>query len=197
MQRAIQILVYTAIALLPLNAHAETETDRLREALRSSTAQTRALEDERTGLQAKLSQADREKTNLKAQVDAAKARATQVEKEYRQAVQDFNARLEERNKTLDKWKDAYEEAAAVARTKDAERAKFEGESKTYKASTQACTMKNTQLVKVGHQLMSKYEGVTIGDMLVAREPAFALKRVEIQNNLQDFNDKISEQEVRK
>src|SRR5262249_55883628 len=126
--------------------HAESETDRLREALRSATAQTRALEDQRTALQAKISEAEREKVNLRAQVDASKARAAQAEKDYRQAVQDFNSRLDERNQTLEKWKDAYEEAATVARTKDAERAKFEGESKAYKASFKSCTAKNTQLV---------------------------------------------------
>jgi chromosome segregation ATPase len=188
-------IVVLVAGLLPALAHADSETDRLREALRSATAQTRALEDQRTGLQAKLAEADREKANLKAQVDAAKARAAQVEKEYRQAVQDFNARLEERNQTLEKWKDAYEEASTVARTKDAERAKFEAESKAYLASTKACTTKNGALVKVGRELLDRYANVTIGDMMVAREPVFALRRVEIQNLLQDYRDKVLEQQV--
>jgi chromosome segregation ATPase len=88
------IFVIALAALLPRHAHADSEADRLRDALRTATAQIRALEDERTSLQARLAQADREKAALKAQADAAKARTAQLEKEYRQAVQDFNDRLE-------------------------------------------------------------------------------------------------------
>jgi peptidoglycan hydrolase CwlO-like protein len=104
-------VVLVAAVLGSTVAHAETETDRLREALRSATGQLRALEDQRTAMQAKLAEADREKANLKLQVDSQKARAAQAEKDYRQAVEDFNARLDERNQALEKWKGAYEEAA--------------------------------------------------------------------------------------
>jgi chromosome segregation ATPase len=189
------IITSVIIAILPVSARADSETDRLRDALRTAIAQTRALEDERAALQAKIAQEEKDKATLKTQVDAAKARATQLDKEYRQAVLDFNGRLEERNKTLEKWKDAYEEAATVARTKDAERAKFEGESKTYKESTQVCTAKNLKLIQVGQQIIAKYDGVTIGDIMVAKEPVFAFRRVEIQNWEQDQADKLIEQKV--
>jgi len=169
-------------------AQSDSETDRLREALRTTIAQTRTLEDQRTALQAKLTEAERERDKLKGDVK-------KLDSDYRQAVKDFNARLEERNETLDKWKDAYEEAATVARTKDAERAKFESESAAYKASTKACVAKNTQLVKVGRELLHKYEGINFGDAMVAQEPVLAYRRVEIQNLLQDYGDKILEQKV--
>ena len=61
-----------------------------------------------------------------------------IRKEQREAVEEFNKRLTERDETLEKWKAAYEQAATVARSKDAERAKFEGEANTYKASTKGC-----------------------------------------------------------
>jgi hypothetical protein len=50
-----------AIAILASSgvAFAQSETDRLREALRQAIAQTRTLEDERNALQAKLAGADR------------------------------------------------------------------------------------------------------------------------------------------
>jgi len=189
------LIIASVVALVPLSARADSEADRLREALRTATAQTRALEDERASLQAKIAQADKDKAALKTQVDAAKARANQLDKEYRQAVQDFNARLEERNQTLEKWKDAYEEAATVARTKDAERAKFESESKTYQESTKVCTAKNLKLIQVGREVIAQYEGVTIGGIMVAKEPVLGLRRVEIQNWSQDQTDRLVEQRM--
>ncbi len=108
-------------------------------------------------------------------------------------MDEFNQRLTERDQTLDKWKAAYEEAATVARSKDAERAKFESEATAYKASTKSCVAKNTLLVKAGKDLVQRYKEVTIGDTVVAREPVLELRRVELQNQLQDTYDKFLDQ----
>jgi chromosome segregation ATPase len=192
----------TVFALLALSlpcampAHAQdSEIDRLREALRSTTIQARQLEDQRTALQAKVAQLEKDNAGLKEQVAAAKAKVKQVEKDYRDAVKEFNARLEERNQVLEKWKEAYGEAATVARTKDAERAKFEAESNAFKASTKACTDKNQQLVKVGRELLSEYENVTLGDVLLSRDPVTGIKRTQIKTLLEDYDDKIDTQRV--
>lgn len=173
----------------------ESEADRLRDALRNATAQVRQLEDQRAALQARVAAADREKAAAKAQVDAAKAEVRQVEKQHREAVDEFNKRLAERDETLEKWKTAYEEAATVARTKDAERAKFEGEANTYKASTKSCVAKNDLMFKAGQELLQRYQSVTIGDIMVAHEPVFGLRRVEIQNTIQDTKDKFLDQKA--
>jgi septal ring factor EnvC (AmiA/AmiB activator) len=83
------ILGLVAIAVLASSgaALAQSETDKLREALRQAIAHTRALEDERTALQAKLAAADRDKANLKAQVEAAQAETKKAQKQYRDAVE--------------------------------------------------------------------------------------------------------------
>lgn len=195
MRIALFVLMMVVGALSSGTASAQSETDRLREALRSATAQTRALEDQRTALQAKVADADREKAAAKKEVDDLKAQLKKADKEHRDAVDEFNQRLAERDETLEKWKSAYEEAATVARTKDAERAKFEGEATAYKASTKSCIAKNTLLVKAGKELVQRYKEVTIGDTIVAREPVLELRRVELQNQLQDTYDKFLDQKV--
>jgi chromosome segregation ATPase len=194
-----RILIFTIASVAVCShvdlARADAETDRLREALRAATLQTRQLEDQRTALQAKLADAEREKTAAKAQIDAAKAQVRQAEKQQREAVDEFNKRLSERDETLEKWKSAYEEAANVARDKDAQRAKFEGEANAYKASTKGCVAKNEQMLKAGRELLKQYKSVTIGDTIVAHEPMLGLRRVEIQNNIQDNGDKILDQKA--
>jgi chromosome segregation ATPase len=197
MQTRIITLVVAALAVLfhSQAAHADSETDRLREALRTATVQMRQLEDQRAGLQAKVADADREKAAAKAKVEAAKAEVRQTEKQYREAVDEFNKRLAERDETLEKWKTAYEEAATVARDKDAARAKFEGEAAAYKASTKNCVTKNDQLLKAGEELLQRYQSVTIGDTIVAREPVLGFRRVEIQNTIQDTTDKFLDQKA--
>lgn len=195
MTRHLLTVVVVLSSLASVEAHADAESDKLRDALRSATAQTRSLEDQRSALQAKVADAEREKAALTSQIAAAKAQVKEVEKTHREAVDEFNQRLEDRNQTLEKWKGAYEEAATVARTKDAERAKFEGEATAYKASTKSCVAKNTQLMKVGRELLRRYEGVSFGDIAVINEPLIGARRVEVQNILQDYDDKLLEQKV--
>ena len=123
------------------------------------------------------------------------AETREARKQYREAVDEFNRRLAERDETLEKWKAAYDEAATVARDKDAARAKFEGEATAYKASTKSCVVKNKQLVVAGQELLHRYQAVTIGDTLVAQEPVLGLRRVEVQNTIQDTRDKFLDQKV--
>lgn len=195
MRIALFVLMMVVGALSSGTASAQSETDRLCEALRSATAQTRALEDQRTALQAKVADADREKAAAKKEVDDLKAQLKKADKEHRDAVDEFNQRLAERDETLEKWKSAYEEAATVARTKDAERAKFEGEATAYKASTKSCIAKNTLLVKAGKEMVQRYKDLTIGEIVVSREPMIQQRRVEIQNQLQESQDKFLDQKV--
>jgi hypothetical protein len=83
----------------------------------------------------------------------------------------------------------------VARAKDAERAKFEGEATAFKTSTKSCLAKNVSLMKVGRELLHRYEEVNFGDMLVAREPLIGEQRIRLQNLLQDYNDKLLDQKA--
>lgn len=177
-------------------ARADSEIDRLREALRSATAQVRSLEDARAVQQAKLTAAEQERDRLRKQSDAYKAQVKEAEQAYRQAVRDFNDRLGERDDALEKWKSAYAEAATVARTKDAERAKFEGEAKALKASNQGCQAKNAQLVKVGQDIVTQYEAMSPLEKIWDHEPLLGQKRVDHQNAAQDFRDKILDQKVK-
>lgn len=195
--RLLRLSSIVALALtVPSIAHADQEGDRLREALRSATAQARAAEDQRAALQAKLTAAEQERERLRKQNEAYRAQVKEAEQAYRQAVKDFNERLTERDDSLEKWKVAYGEAAAVARAKDAERAKFEAEATAFKASTKACQAKNVQLVKTANEVVTTYEAMDPFEKVLDHDPVFGLKRVEHQNAAQDYRDKILEQKAK-
>ena len=190
------VLVAAAAVTLPATARAQSETDRLREALRSATAQSRALEDQRAALQAKLTAAEQERDRLRKQNEALRAQVKEAEQAYRQAVKDFNDRLGQRDDTLEKWKAAYGEAATVARAKEAERAKLDGEATALKASNKSCEAKNTQLVKVANEIVTEYETMNPLEKLMHHEPLVGRRRVDHQNAAQDYRDKILDQKVK-
>jgi chromosome segregation ATPase len=177
-------------------ADAQSDSDRLREALRSATAQSRALEDQRAALQAKLTAAEQERERLRKQNESYRAQIKEAEQAYRQAVKDFNDRLAERDDALEKWKSAYGEAATVARAKNDESAKFSAEAAALKASNKACQAKNTELVKTAKDVVQQYEAMNPLEKILDHDPVFGAKRVEHQNAVQDFRDKILDQEVK-
>lgn len=195
--RLLRLCSLVALGLIVTSAaHADQEGDRLREALRTATAQARAAEDQRAALQAKLTTAEQGRERLRKQNEAYRAQVKEAEQAYRQAVRDFNERLAERDDSLEKWRVAYGEAAGVARAKDAERAKFEAEATAFKASTKACEAKNVQLIKVANDVVTKYDAMDPFEKVLDHDPVFGLKRVEHQNAAQDFRDKILEQKAK-
>ena len=196
MRRSLVIfaIVVATSACLPEAARANLEVDRLREALRQAIGRTRTLEDQQSALQARQIESEQESKRLKGEIDAAKTLTKAAEKERDDAVNEFNRRLDERNAVLEKWKSAYEDAATVARAKDAERAKFESEFKAFKASAKACAERNVKLVGIGNDLLGRLDGVELGDVLAGHEPLIGFKRVEISEPVaglsgQDFGAK--------
>jgi chromosome segregation ATPase len=190
------ILVVASAVMTATAADAQSDSDRLREALRNATAQARALEDQRAALQAKLTAAEQERERLRKQNEAYRAQVKEAEQAYSRAVKDFNDRLAERDDTLEKWKSAYGEAATVARAKDAERSKFEAEATALKTSNKACEAKNVQLAKTAKDIVTQYKAMNPLEKVFDHDPVFGLQRVEHQNATQDFRDKILDQEVK-
>jgi chromosome segregation ATPase len=192
----LRFIIITALMFATAStASADQETDRLRDALRSATAQSRQLADQNAALQARLTSAEQERDRLRKQSDAYRAQVKEAEQAYRQAVKDFNERIAARDDTLEKWKSAYNEAATVARAKEADRAKFEIEAKDLKTHGKSCEAKNKELVKVGQSIVTQYEAMNPFEKILDHDPVLGLKRVEHQNAAQDFRDKILEQKV--
>jgi hypothetical protein len=104
--------------------------------------------------------------------------------------------MAERDQTLEKWRSAYEEAADVARTKEAERAKNLADATTYKARTMSCEARNKQLVKVGQDMLAGYRDLTLGDVIAIKEPMIGIARVDHQNRTQDFRDRILDNDAK-
>lgn len=173
----------------------ESETDRLRDALRDALQQQRSLEDQRTTLQAQLTDMTRDRDQLSHNIDIYKARLKSLQSAYNTAVTEFNQHLEERNQVLEKWKAAYEDAADVARAKDAERAKFQAEAAAYDAANKVCRDKNAKLVRVSSDILAGYNQLNMWKVLAAREPMIGYGGVAHENQVQAYLDRILDQKV--
>jgi chromosome segregation ATPase len=171
------------LALLPISgAHAQSIEERLRDQLRATVNQLHQLQDDQAQLQAQKAQAEQERDQLKTELAAAKAEAAHNRSN--------GAQTHELEGEVSKYKDQYTQETAAAQKAQADHDKLQADLIKAQALVGACEEKNTALLKTGNEILDAYEDFDIGDAVGAREPFFQTKRVELQNEAQDFDDKL-------
>jgi chromosome segregation ATPase len=206
---AVALVAAVALPAVGRDAMAEQASveDRLREALRRTTIELRALQDSQAGQQAALREATKQKDLLKQSLDLQNARIAELEGQAAQASvleqreaalrQDFLA-VQANNdallEALKQWQAAYEEVAAVARTKDGERQRAEAGLAQTRETLSVCQQKNDKLVSVADDILNLYQSQDFVSVLIrSYEPVLGLQKVELQNIVQDYQDKILDQ----
>jgi chromosome segregation ATPase len=198
------LVLVAAAAARPAVARAADSGNesRLRDALRSATAQVRTLEDERATLQARQAALQKEVEALRDQVAAAKRAAAQWGAQSGK-VAGLKAQLGEeadaRAKlaaSLAKCEAAAQATSSSVRAEEAERARVENEVASLKERLAQTEARNARMYQVGKDILDWLDKLGFGAALAAREPFLGLKRVELENTAQDFEDKLLAHKVK-
>lgn len=191
------VLAVVAGSIAAGGAWAQQQEDpqaRLRAALRDATVRIRQLEDENATLQAKQAEFDRDR-------QAAAQKASAAEKELQglrgRAASDQVAlqRATDADKeSLAKWEAAYKDAAATAQARDADAKRMEAALVALREKNRLTEEKNTKLYQLGQELLDLYQHKNVLDAL-GDEPVTKLKRVEYENVVQEYEDKLRDSQV--
>jgi chromosome segregation ATPase len=195
---------------LPLQAADEVDPAvKLREQLRAVMLQLRTAQTDAANAQAEKAIADK-----KAEDQAAKI--TELDKRYAALVKQnasdkaasdetiarLNNKLAEREKRLaemtanrEEWKAGYQKAAAVARSKEDERATLASEVVVKKRTIADLQTKNVSLFNTANEILDRYESYALGKALGAREPFIGTTRVKIENQVQGYKDRILDNRI--
>ena len=199
-------LLATLLLALPLAAHADdTPEDRLRAALRQSVGEMRAAQDQAAQAQAQLAQAQNDLAATKKQLDDANARlaanagkATAKPEQLAalqaqlQAAQQQNAALQT---GLQRYQGAVTQAQTIAREKDLESRQASAGLSANTRALETCKATNKKLIDVSEQVLHLYQDH--GFLWVLRksyEPIIGASKVDLENIVQDYDDKIRDQE---
>ena len=193
--------VLAASFLLPLVisvARAEDDPEqRLREALKQSVSEMRAAQDQAAQATAQVAQLQADKTALQAQLDAAKATLAKAAKadDLKAAQTQLEQTRAEAAQTEAKWRDAYEQAATVARGKDAESRKESLIANSNTKALETCKATNKKLIDAAESVLHLYESQSFRNVLLkSYEPLVGTAKVDLENTIQDYDDKIRDQE---
>jgi cell division protein FtsB len=190
------------------NAQATTES-RLRDALRNSMQQLQDAQGQIATLQATQAQSDQDNAALKAKIDALTAQVDAITKQsaddkaasdkaiadLKSQNADLNTQIGKLNDALAAWEKDDKQNFQLAKSNEAARAQLALKAALLQRTVDDRETKNLVLYNLGNEILTRYEKFSLGDALGAKEPFTGLARVKLQELVQDYKDKISDQRV--
>ena len=176
---------------------------RLRDSLRATTLQLREAQSQVATAQAAQADSDQKIKEQAAQVAALIKQSTADRDLAQKNLAEARAlaarqadEIERLKADLVAWKASRQQIAEIAETKEAERAKLEARGIELDRQVEDQQRKNAAAVKIGLEILTRYEKFGLGDALTAREPFVGITRVKLQNLIQGYQDQLLDQKIK-
>ena len=182
------LFLAAALAATPAFA-AEKKADPNKGEVRRLQQMQRQLEREKTELAEQKAAAESELGDVRKKVDGESRRAAALSRDVgalRAARDATAAKLAETETELRKTQEAQ-------RAAEAEGKRLQAALAAEKQQLQVCTERGQELRKVSNQVLDLYEKKSCLDSSLQREPFTGLKRVEIENAVEDMREKLDSQ----
>jgi len=185
------------------HAYGQTNEERLRDALRQSVAQMRAAEDQAAQAQADLQKAQQDRAALQAQLDAANAKLAQAKPaappadlaRLNEALAATRQQAAALQAALVKNRSAYTDLAGKAQAQETQDQILSRGLQGQTHALESCKAENTQLIALGEDILHLYQTQDFRGLLIrSYEPFIGTAKVRLENLVQDYDDKIRNQE---
>jgi chromosome segregation ATPase len=196
-----------AISVMAQQAQADEQTneDRLRDALRQAVTQMRAAQDQAAQAAADAQKAQSAQAAVQAQLDAANAQLAALKgkpaapavdvQQMQDALKSYQAQAVQMQQALAKWQAAYNNAAELARAKDEESQRAGAGLKADAKALDICKAENGKLIGTAESILHLYQTQSFRSILLrSYEPVIGSAKVTLENLVQDYDDKIHDQE---
>ena len=193
-------IFFLILSVISFNTAQAADEAKLRETLRTLTLRLRSAETERNNLLTEKAQLSQDNKALSEKVDALTKQAVSDKETIATLISkstEQEAALTEAKETLEKWKKAYEQAVTVAQKEKASHDKLADEVVLLQRKVSDRESKNRELFRLANEILTRYEKFSLGEALAAREPFTGLTRVKLENLVQDYQDKLSQQQSNK
>ena len=172
-------------------AELQTQLDQEKEARAGIEAEVRKLASETNSLKSNLGAANRKVGSLTSNLTQANVEKLSVDTKFIQT----QALLDSSQKSLSDLTLLYQTAQHDLKVNEQERTKLTSNLTQKGKVLEVCETKNTKLYSFGLELVRLYDKPSTYQAILRTEPFTQLKRVELENILQDYHDKIDEQRV--
>ena len=163
------------------------------------------FEQEKQGLSKALDQAQSEQRSHSARLQGQVKRNHQLQSENEKLSQEkeallaeakqLQAQLAEQAQQLEATEQQLKMAKADLETNDRQRKSLVAKVSASHQQLVSCEEKNSRLYSYGHELIGLYDDASVYQKIMRSEPFFQLKRVELENILQDKQAQLRENKV--
>jgi hypothetical protein len=115
--------------------------------------------------------------------------------QVKQNLAGVRERLEQTAGRLTETQQTLAQTQRTLATTEADKRNLEGIKARNEREIALCEGKNLKLFQTGRELMVRFEKKTCGEVMAQGEPFTGLKRVEIENLLEEYRDKLDEQKL--
>jgi chromosome segregation ATPase len=195
---AITLLAISAVVAGRHEAYADATTEaQLRAALQSATSQIASLEDQVANLQASQAPNVAMIEALRAQLQKAGGGAgAAAPAKNNAALAKLTKELAARNAELGKSQSEYQDAASGLAAETTANAALQSQLASLNKGLANCDAKNVQLYNIGNQILDAYSHKDdVFGTIADREPFIGFKRVQLQNIVQDDQDKLYDNQI--
>jgi chromosome segregation ATPase len=185
------------LAAIPGARADEAQEARLRDALRQAVSDMRAAQDAEAQATAQAAQLQVDKAALQAQLDAAKAAlAKSVKADDLKKLQDQLSSATAQNaqlaSSINSYHQAAEQAMRAAETDSQKAGKIVAQNMRALAT---CKTANDKIISIAHDVLHLYETQGFRSILLkSYEPLLGTAKVDLENMVQDYDEKINDQE---
>lgn len=155
---------------------ADQKVERMQRMLRQVSQERDSLQAENTRLKSEIEELNRKNVGAKKSSDAALAKS-------RESIAALNADMQQAMQNL--------------RRTESEKNLLQETVVSQAQQIETCESHNVKLLQVNHDLLGQYEKKGFFDSLMQREPIIGLKGVELENIVQDYQDRLDRLVFRK
>lgn len=210
--RWVTLLLLCSLAVGSVQANPDKKANREREALRRAQMQLQQTQGQLATLEADKAKLGSERDLALKDSKAAQSKVRKLNKnlaEEKQLVAQLQKDLETHKQDLaatqtrltDTEAKLTETAKTLAQTRqtlaqtEADKRQLEGVKSRQEREIASCESNNLKLYQTGRDLMTRFEQKSCNEIMAQKEPLFGLKRVEIENLLEEYRDKLDEQKL--
>jgi chromosome segregation ATPase len=193
-RRLLAILVL--LTLLPGAWAADAKKDAAKEQLRRMQQLQRKLEQEKTQLSQDKAAAEGRLKEVEGRLGDARQRAAAAGRQVEALTRDLETLGAEKSALAGRLAETEQRLGAMAGRFEAaeqERQRLEALAGSQQKSLADCSGRNDKLAQQGRQLLEAYQRKSCMDATLQRDPVFGLKRIEVENFVEDEAEKLEAQ----
>ncbi|MBL8200207.1 MAG: hypothetical protein JNK40_04470 [Chromatiales bacterium] len=171
---------------------------RLQQQVQQLAGERTALQSENARLKEQVARLEKDARALVTEKEALTRRAGTAEFKVSRAEagqQSFNSRIEATEARLNEVVSKYKELAEELRKVEAERNELARQAAADGQGLKVCAQRNVQLAGIANEALDRYEKKGCFGALAQAEPFTGLKRIEVENAVEEYRQKVDALQV--